>query len=334
MILVTGATGRVGFQVVTTLTSLNLPVRSLVRKGSEYYWLNETGTKFFFGDLRDAQSLRRALTDIEYLVVCSGIDIEERENNHVSVTIEGHQALFEAALAKGTKHVVMISCQAVGTDRDVPGVTARKAAEQALIDSGLSHTILRSSPHEYFFMDMAWRIKNKGSTALPGAGTNRLNPIPTKDLAMLAAASLDLPAVKNKVIEVGGGQTMTAKDALEAACGIAGVSPSYSNTGATLVGFASKLGMGVRRFANKAAHDAIFFEEDFALDAQGISNTFKIPLTSFDEALSRADQELTEMADPEAREKRMVHPQFYATVYEPGEAKLADLPDGPPPRKD
>jgi hypothetical protein len=39
------------------------------------------------------------------------------------------------------------------------------------------------------------------------------------------------------------------------------------------------------------------------------------------------------MADPAERERRMVHPQFYATVYQPGKARLDELPSGPPPRR-
>ena len=115
MILVTGATGRVGEQVVRTLRQLKLQVRALVRKGSEYYWLNDTGCQFFFGDLRDPQSLSRATRDMSYLVVCSGVRLEERHNNHTQVTVDGHAALFEAARKRGIQRVVLISC--AGVDR-------------------------------------------------------------------------------------------------------------------------------------------------------------------------------------------------------------------------
>jgi hypothetical protein len=49
--------------------------------------------------------------------------------------------------------------------------------------------------------------------------------------------------------------------------------------------------------------------------------------------LQDAVAERAAMADPEERERRMVHPQFYATVYQPGVARLGDLPSGPPPRR-
>ena len=52
------------------------------------------------------------------------------------------------------------------------------------------------------------------------------------------------------------------------------------------------------------------------------------------EAMAETNAFLGDLRDPERREARMVHPQFYATVYEPGTADLTLLPDGPPPRRD
>ena len=53
VILVTGATGRLGSRIVRLLRRARLPVRALVRSGSYYYRLNDTGCGYFFGDLRN-----------------------------------------------------------------------------------------------------------------------------------------------------------------------------------------------------------------------------------------------------------------------------------------
>lgn len=333
MILVTGATGRVGEQVVRTLRKAKLDVRALVRKGSEYYWLNDTGCTYHFGDLRDPESLGRACRDVRYVVVCSGVRTESRDNNHTSVTVEGHQALFEAAARRGVQRIVLISCMGV-EGHEAPPFVARKAAEDLLIGSGIDYTILRACLTEHIFLDLAWKVKDRGRALLPAPGRNRLSPIPSRDLALLAAASLDLARVKNQVVEVGGAETMTARAAFELACEVAGTRPTATVLPKPVVKLGTRIGRPFRRYANKLSELATWFSEDFVVDPSTVRERFGIPLTGLRDALVAANELVEVMRDPELREKRMVHPQFYATVYKPGVVKWADLPDGPPPRRD
>lgn len=334
MILVTGGTGRYGEQVVRTLRKLGLDVRALVRKGSEYYWLNDTGCGFFFGDLLDSVSLRRACRDVQYLVVASGVTEETRSNNHTTVTMEGHANLFQAARARGVEKVVMLSCLGVDRGYPIPSFEARKAAEQQLIESGLDYTILRTGLHEHFFLDMAWKVHDKGSVLLPGEGHNRLQPVATRDVALMAAASLDLDSVRNQVVEVGGAEVLSARSCFESACEVVGVPASGKVLPGPAVKLGSKLGRPVRRYAHKLAEGAAWFGDDFEVDAAALQARFNIQLGSFQDALVQTNEVYKVMRDPDAREKRMVHPQFYATVYEPGEVDWASLPEGPVAAKD
>lgn len=334
MILVTGGTGRFGEQVIRTLRKLGLDVRALVRKGSHYYWLNDTGCGFFFGDLLDPVSLRRACRDIEHLVVCSGVQLETRSNNHTTVTLEGHAALFKAARERGVKKVVLVSCMGVDRGYPVPSFDARKGAEEQLINSGLDYTILRAGLHEHFFLDMAWRVHDRGNTVLPSEGNNQIQPIASRDLALMAAASLDLADVANQTIEVGGPDRISAHDAFDSACRVVGVDPTVTVLPAPAVQVARRLGRPVRRYAHRLAEVATWFDEDFTVDADALRSRFNIPLTPFETALAQTNEVYKVMRDPEAREKRMVHPQFYATVYEPGEVDWHSLPDGPVPTPD
>ncbi|NOY28022.1 MAG: NAD(P)H-binding protein [Oligoflexia bacterium] len=334
MILVTGGTGRHGEQVIRTLRKLGLDVRALVRKGSRYYWLNDTGCGYFFGDLLDPVSLRRACRDVEHLVVCSGVQTETRTNNHTTVTVEGHAALFKAARERGVKKIVMLSCMGVDRGYPVPAFDARQKAEEQLINSGLDYTILRTGLHEHFFLDMAWRVHDKGSALLPSPGTNQLQPCASRDVALMAAASLDLASVANQTIDIGGPDSMSAHDAFAAACQVVGVDPNATIIPSPAVQIARRLGRPVRRYAHRLAEFATWFSEDFTVDADALRARFNIPLTPFSDALAQTNQIYKIMRDPDAREKRMVHPQFYATVYEPGEVDWHTLPDGPAPARD
>ena len=146
MILVTGATGRLGSHVVRALRRLDQPVRALVRRGSEYFWLNDTGCSYFFGDLRDEESLVRACSGVEHVVVCSGIDVESRGNDHQSMTVDGHAALWRASRTAGVERVVLVSALGVERGYPIPWFDARLQAEQSLRQSGVDWSILRPAP--------------------------------------------------------------------------------------------------------------------------------------------------------------------------------------------
>lgn len=327
MILVTGATGHVGQQVVRTLRKLGADVRALVRSGSEYYWLNDTGCKYFFGDLRKPDSIARALQGCEHVVVCSGVALQTRDNNHQTVTVDGHRALFEGAAEHGVRRVVLLSC--MGIDLPVVGFHARKQAEEALHASEVEHTILRASVHEQLFVDLAWRVHDRGRVTLLGPGTNRLSPITRRDLALVLAASLDSEATKNATLDVGGLQQMTALEALAIACQAVGVDPRTRVIPAPIAQMSTHLGSPVRRYAHRAAELRAWFSQDFAVDAERMKATFRIPWSDFAQG-ARQTVELTAiLRDPERREKMMVHPQFYATVYQPGTIDVDALPAGP-----
>ena len=334
MILVTGATGRVGEQVVRTLRRLKLDVRSLVRKGSEYFWLNDTGCSYFFGDLRDELSLKRATRDVEYIIACSGVRTESRDNNHASVTLDGHRRLFEIAQERGIKRVVLLSCAGADRDYPIPAFYSRKQAEDLLIGSGLSYTILRAPLHEQHFLDYAFRVKDRGSVALPGAGDGALYPISTRDLALMLVSSLDLDATRDRIIDVGGPEAISPRQAFTLACEALGVPAQGRPLPGPAVALGSRLGRPVRRFANQLSEMHRWFSEDFPLDTAQLKATFGIPLQGFQAALAPAVETMNIRRDPELREKHMVHPQFYATVYEPGTARLEDMPVGPPPPRD
>jgi len=305
----------------------------MVRKGSHYYWLNDTGCGYFFGDIRDPQSVRRCLRGASHLVVANNIRRETKANNHVDVTIAGQTQMFEIAAELGIQRIVLISC--MGTELSTaPAFVARKAAEDALIGSGVEYTILRACIHEHALLELAWEIHDKGSIRIPGAGTNQLNILPKVDLARMAAASLDLDSVRNQIVPVGGRDTTTFAEALEMACGIVGTPANFSHLPRAVVGLGSRIGKPFRRFANEIAEQQTWCSTELTVDVDSVESRFGFPLTDLRESMISTNEILKDMRDPERRDARMVHPQFYAEVYEPGTADLNLLPDGPAPRKD
>ncbi len=335
MILVTGATGRLGSQVVRMIRSAGLDVRCLVRKGSEYFWLNDTGAAYFFGDLRDPTSLSRAMNGVQYVVAAHGVRVESTDNDHKRVNVEGGLALWDAARARGVEHVVHVSCAGVEAEGDTPAFSSKRAAEDGLIASGLSYTILRPGLFVQNFADLARRVETNGNVFLPGSPETLVNPVHARDLALMAMASLDLPATKNRVIRVGGPETMTVSDAFSRMCRVNGLPETRWNVPPAgmraLAALARPLG---RRWANHARALAVHFGHPSNVNGEEMAALFGIPLTPYDEAAATAFSDRHPSEDPTAREEKVVHRQFTATVYEPGVIQWDDLPAGPPPRRD
>jgi uncharacterized protein YbjT (DUF2867 family) len=68
LILVTGGTGFVGGHVVHELRGRDLPVRCLVRDPRKATKLTGWGCELAEGDVRDAESLRRAVAGVDTIV--------------------------------------------------------------------------------------------------------------------------------------------------------------------------------------------------------------------------------------------------------------------------
>jgi uncharacterized protein YbjT (DUF2867 family) len=330
MILVTGATGRLGGHVVRALRKLGQPARALVRKGSEYFWLNDTGAAYFFGDLRDARSLDRACAGVKYVIACSGVEHETRDNDHTRVTVDGHAALWAAAKGRGVERIVYISAMGVDRGYPIPWFDAKKKAEDSLAASGVPFAILRPAPFTRVFAELARQAARSGSVWLPGPATNELAPIGVPNLALYAIAALDLEAANNRAIEVAGPETMTAREAVERAIALGGEPGTVHTMPASAAKVAARLVRPIgRRWEHKLKHKARWFTDPFTAPMAELVAATGIELTGYDAAIQADFAEIIPLEDPDARDERVVHQKFEATIYEPGEVDYESLPSGP-----
>ena len=110
MNLVTGATGLLGSHVVEQLRQRGMPVRVLVRPGSDRTWLETQGVEFVEGDITDPPSLQRA---------CEGVDAVYHSAAKVGdwgpweefqrITIDGTRNMLSAATTAGVRRFVHVS---------------------------------------------------------------------------------------------------------------------------------------------------------------------------------------------------------------------------------
>jgi uncharacterized protein YbjT (DUF2867 family) len=272
-----------------------------VRPGSHYYKLNDSGCDYFFGDLRDPRSLRRALRGCERLVHAAQVRLDSTDNHQAVVLDEGSRALWAAAAERGVRKVVMTSCLGVESELPHPAFACQAAAEASLVASGLPHTILRCAPFvEELLRPRAW-----------GMPESRISPLSRDDAAIAVLACLD-DSAPTGAIALGGPEAMSVREAIERAHTRAGSSVQWMPAVGLL---ARAAGLAGRRWRTHIERMRLLHSSDLvAGPLPGVTPT------SLAVALERL---LVEGGEEE------VYRTFAATVYEPGSVAFGSLPEGP-----
>ena len=109
-ILVTGANGFIGSNLVKRLLSEGNSVRSLVRKTSDLSFLSGLDTEIFYGDINDMESLETALNNVELVFHVAGLAADWGPY-HIfeKINFEGTKNVAKTASKAGAKKMVYIS---------------------------------------------------------------------------------------------------------------------------------------------------------------------------------------------------------------------------------
>ena len=177
-ILVTGASGNVGRQVVEQLVKRGADVRALVRDPAKTEFPEEVNV--VQGDLLDPDSLRGAFSGVSTMFLLNAV-----------VPDEFTQALIALNLAKeaGVERIVYLSVIHSDVYVNVPHFAGKFGVERMLEHMGFSATILRPA----YFMDNELTIKDVilgyGVYPMP-IGNKGLAMIDVRDIAEIAAIEL------------------------------------------------------------------------------------------------------------------------------------------------
>ena len=112
--LVTGATGLIGGHLVRRLAAEGEQVRALVRPGSRVDELEQLGVELVVGDLRDANSVVRAMQGASVVFHCGGLVSDwGKKSDFFSINVEGTRHVIDAAASAKIERLVHLSSASV-----------------------------------------------------------------------------------------------------------------------------------------------------------------------------------------------------------------------------
>jgi len=219
MILITGATGRVGGATLRQLSTRGMPVRALVRNAEKAALVAGLPVETVIGDLAQPRSLESALDGITAALLVSPFDPHQAE-------LQGN--FIDAAKRAGQVHVVKISGLGTALDSSVRSGRWHAQTEKHLEDSGLPFTHLRPP----FFMQNILRFVPtiRASGEFVGSlGQGKVAMIDVDDIAAVTATALTTDAHAGKVYVLTGPEALSYSDVAERLSRILGRTVTYKD---------------------------------------------------------------------------------------------------------
>jgi len=202
MILITGATGNIGTELVKLLASKGFSLRVVSRDEKKLAHLDPQIQRII-GDLHEPSVVQRALQGIDKLFMIPVLLDPDHESDRL---------LIDEAKRAGVGHIVMVSSGVVRLgDKNPIGILHRQK-EVFIEETGIPWTFLRPGG----FMSNVLRfwlatIKSQGKVFNP-SGDGKTAPISPYDIAAVAAVALTTTGHEGKVYDLTGPELVSAHD--------------------------------------------------------------------------------------------------------------------------
>lgn len=292
MILVVGATGRLGGVITQRLLMRGNRVRILVRANSPAEQLAAqglatspqrliaAGAEPVSGDLKDRASLDQACRNVDVVITTANSALRGGADNAQTVDLDGNRHLIEAAQNGGVRQFIFVSATLADAKSPIPFLQAKGKTEQALQASGMSYTIV--APDAFMDVWIAMVVAMPALSGLPvtvvGSGNRRQSFIAASDVAQFIVAAVAHPAATNKRLVIGGPEALSFRDAAGVFSRVLGrgVAVQSVDPGTPIAHLPDMM----------VAMLAGFDMRESVIDTAPLAGTFGVPLTSV-EAFAR-----------------------------------------------
>ncbi|MBU3927132.1 MAG: SDR family oxidoreductase [Bacteroidetes bacterium] len=199
-ILVSGATGNTGNEVVKQLLEKGIKFKAMSRNKSKFRTI--TGVNWVEGDFADIGSLVLAFDGVE----CIYVAMPAHPDNEVWL-----KNVILASKKAGVKHIVKLSGMGVSQDAGSEIIRVHAKTDNMIIQSWLEYTLLRSNSFYQNIFASRLTIKNQSAIYSP-LSDSRLSLIDIRDVAAVAVKALTENKHKNKIYTLTGPEALSYFD--------------------------------------------------------------------------------------------------------------------------
>ncbi|MDQ6716998.1 MAG: complex I NDUFA9 subunit family protein [Gemmatimonadota bacterium] len=220
-VLITGAAGLVGRHTCDELTKHGWKVRALVRNPSKAAMrLAHLPVELHVGDIRNPESIGKAIAGCGSVVHLAAVAIERSGQGYSDVNTDGTANLIEQARAAGIDRFIHMSQNGADSASPHEFLRSKGLAQDAVVASGLSHTVLRPSvifgPEDEFVNVLARLVRLSPIVfPLPDGGRARFQPIAVRDVAAVVRITLEKQATRRGTYSLGGPAPLSLKEMTE-----------------------------------------------------------------------------------------------------------------------
>ena len=238
---VTGAYGYSGKYIAGKLLKKGQPVITLT---NSLHRANPFGQKIqaYPFNFNDPTALIESLKGVSVLYNTYWVRFNHKLFRHEDA-VKNTLVLFDAAEAAGVNRIVHISITNPSEKSHLEYFSGKAKLEKALIDSGLSYSILRPTvlfgKEDILINNIAWLLRKLPVFGVFGDGEYRLQPIYVNDLAAMAVDEGE--STENSIVNAIGPETFTYKSLVETVGEIIGVKKPIVSVRPSIGYLASKL---------------------------------------------------------------------------------------------
>jgi NADH dehydrogenase len=211
-VMVTGASGVLGHAIVRALVKRD-EVRATVRRPEAGEPLRALGAKVAVLAVDEPAELIEILPRVHTIVHLVGGVNQPSDDEILAANHGSTLAAVTAARESGTRRLILLSMPGASLDHEHPFLRAKGLAEEAVVQSGLEHAVLRSS--NAYGMGGLWfaaTVMGADHGFVIGDGTQRWAPVLAGDVARVVAAIDDRSDPVEGVWSLGGPEELTADE--------------------------------------------------------------------------------------------------------------------------